>query len=218
MGVRALTAQLAHAGLAASALSIVELAALIRSYSSLGVVCGDTDGTAPAMRRIGFDRLEIDGWHHRAWWVAAWPRTPVRFGWLQPLLDAAPAGAARTLAVHYQPTPAGVALRRARAARTKVAVDRVNRSRLGLLDSVIESRAGEQAGQRETEIVAGYGEHRIAAVLTVSAPTLAELDSASTAVTAAAAVADIDLRVAYGRQDQAWAAAMPLCRLRLGAS
>src|SRR5439155_13237597 len=155
------------------------------------------------------------GWWHRAFGVQAWPHTPLGVGWLEPLLDAAPPGCVRTLAVHYQPVAYRTAVRRARAARTKATVDAANRRRLGVLDSVAETQAGAAAGTREAELVAGHAAHRIGAVVLISASSHDKLEAAATAVISSATAAGLDLRVLHGRQQTGWAAAMPLCRLRL---
>jgi hypothetical protein len=212
---RSVAGRLSQVGLGAEPLSRLALAGLVRSYSSLGGLCGGPEGAVPAGRRVRWDHLEIDGWWHRAYAVMAWPRSPVTAGWMRPLLEEAPPGAVRTVTLHYQPVAMVVALKRAQGTRTRVLAAQLHRNRMGIVDSRIESHEKADGESREAELIAGYAEHRLGAVVLISAPDQATLETAGRAVTSQAVAAHLDLRVLYGQQDLGWAAAMPLGRMRL---
>jgi hypothetical protein len=134
--------------------------------------------------------------------------------WLAPLLVAAVPGAVRTVAVHFEAVPAGVAARRARAARQGADLDSEDRTRLGFGVGARDRRAQAEAAAAEHDLAAGHVQHRVAAVVVVSADGLASLDEASRQVRASASAARLDLRPLHGRHADGWAAALPLCRLR----
>ncbi len=187
-----------------------------------------TEGVAraalPAHQRAGpitmaqderWDAVRADGLWHRTMCVAAWPRTEVGPAWLEPLLVAASPGALRTLAVHLHPTPPSRSRRRVTVRRTTAEANLEQRRMRGWLVGAQERREAEEAARRDAELVAGYGEHRIAAVVTVSAATEDALEAATRNVEAAAGRAGIALRTLYGRQADGLTATLPLCRLAM---
>ena len=70
-----------------------------------------------------------------------------------------------------------------------------------------------ELGRREAELVAGHGDLRFTGLITVTAPTLEDLESACTATEAAAAQSMCEVRRLVGQQAAAHAAAaLPLAR------
>ena len=116
------------------------------------------------------------------------------------------------MSVHLQPVAAAEAMRNARSARSRARLDAVDRARLGLVDSARVQADAEEAVAAEEELVAGYRLHRLAAAVTVSAPTIELLDSAARAVRTAAETTRLELRPLHGQHAAALRAALPLCR------
>ena len=176
------------------------------------------NGPAVMAREEHWDALRVDGLWHRSLCVSAWPRTEVGPAWLEPLLVAASPGAVRTIAVHLHPTPPSVSRRHVTVRRTTAEANVEQRRRRGWLVGARETREATEAARRDAELVAGYGEHRIAAVVSIAAPSKDALAAATRAVQAAGARSGIDLSVLYGRQSDAMVASLPLARLAMRAT
>lgn len=168
----------------------------------------------PASRKIAWDHVRTDDTFHRAFLVTGWPRVGVGPAWLAPLLVTSIPGAVRTVAVHFEAVPPALAARRARAARQGADLDTDDRARLGFGNGARERRTQVEAAAAEHDLAAGHVQHRVAAVVVVSAGDLASLDEASRQVRGSASSARLDLRPLHGRHADGWAAALPLCRLR----
>ena len=218
---RALATRLSAAGLVATPLSPVQLGLVIRAHYGLAPVRVDPKAAGaaslrPQSRRVAWDHLRADDSLHRAFLVSAWPRVSVGPSWLAPLLLAAPGGAARTVAVHLEAVDPAVAQRKARAARLGAAMDETQRARWGFLSGAAHIRGRDEAEARDDELVSGFAQHRVAAVVVVSGDDPKALDGGCREVRAAAGAARIDLRPLHGDHAEAVAAALPLCRLRFG--
>ncbi len=165
----------------------------------------------PAGVQEAWASIRTDSSHHAVYWVVEWPRSAVHAGFLQPLLLAP--GAHRALSLTAQPLPPGVALREIRRARVEHAADSAQRARIGQLEDEATRAEVADVVRREQELVAGHGDLRLVGLLTVSAPTLVELDAACAATESAAAQAMCEIRRLVGQQGQAFtAAAVPLAR------
>jgi hypothetical protein len=213
--VAELTVPLLTAGLLGRALEPAELAGVIRRGHDVTLppdlpVLPDTAGPASVHR--GWDRLRTDDTHHRSFAVAGWPRLPVGPGWMESLLLAAPTGLTRTLSVHLIPVGQAAAVRQARAARTRAALDRTERARLGLADTATAAATTEETADTEAELVAGFRLQRISGIVTVSTTDPELLDSGCRTVISAAVTARLDLRPCHGHHDLALTATLPLCR------
>ena len=184
-------------------------AALARTLTPAGAC----SAVAPLSRRIRWGEVVTGDTLHRSYLISGWPATPVPAGWLIPLLLCTPAGATRSLAVHLQPLPPAEAARIARAERARAQLDRVDRARLGLTPTASVDRAEASSISLDDELAAGYRTHRLSGVLTVSAPTAALLDAASTEVVQAAAAARLELTALHGQHHLGLAATAPLCRI-----
>jgi hypothetical protein len=206
------SSRLITAGLAARPLPMPELADVLRRGIDSAAPIGTLLRLGPTSVARGWDHVRTDDCWHRSFAVTAWPRLPLTSGWLEPLLLAAPAHAARTVSVHLQPVPAGEAMRRARAARSRARLDAVDRARLGLLDSARVEADAVEAAAAEEELVAGFRLHRMCAVVTVSAATPRLLDDAARAIRTAAETARLELRPLHGQHLAGLGATLPLCR------
>ncbi|MGW4343020.1 SCO6880 family protein [Micrococcus luteus] len=186
------------------------------------------DPAAPALERHGdlgrdlatagpvavtetWDRLRSDSAHHAVLWITEWPRSQVYPGFLAPLVLSN--GILRTLALHYTPVRADQAARDLRKKKTELISDAAQRRKIGQIDDAASSAELDDVLQQEADLTAGHGVLRVSGLVSVSAPTVDELDAAVAAVEQAAIQASCETRRLVGQQAQAFtAAALPLCR------
>ena len=168
-------------------------------------------------RRSGWDHTRTDDSWHRSYTVSGWPRLPLPADWLAPLLQALPpAGTSRTVAVHTRPVAPVHAVRQARAAAAKAQLDATDRGRFGLNSgnpgaaSAVDERAVQDAAELESELAAGFRLLQVRSVLTITAPTRALLEQATTALRTTAATSRIDLRPLHGQHQHGLVATLPL--------
>jgi len=158
-----------------------------------------------------WDRLRSDTAHHAVLWISEWPRSQTYPGFLGPLVLSS--GILRTLALHYLPVRADQAARDLRKKRTELVSDAAQRRRIGQIDDATASAELDDVLQQEADLTAGHGVLRVTGLLSISAPTPAELDAAVAAIEQAAIQASCETRRLVGQQAQAFtAAALPLCR------
>ncbi|WP_454300781.1 SCO6880 family protein [Salana multivorans] len=158
-----------------------------------------------------WDRLRSDSAHHAVLWITEWPRSQVYPGFLAPLVLSN--GILRTLALHYTPVRADQAARDLRKKKTEFISDAAQRRKIGQIDDAASSAELDDVLQQEADLTAGHGVLRVSGLVSVSAPTVDELDAAVAAVEQAAIQASCETRRLVGQQAQAFtAAALPLCR------
>lgn len=197
-----------------------QLAAVLRAtYDPRGAAMADMGlpSGAPSMLRgpLGVEEqwasIRTDSAHHAVYWVTEWPRSEVHAGFLQPLL--LDPGAHRTLSLIAEPLPPGQAMRETRRARVEHAADSAQRARIGQLEDEVTRAEASDVMRREQELVAGHGGLHFVGLITVSAPTLDDLEAACASTESAASQAMCEIRRLVGRQGQAFsAAAAPLAR------
>ena len=160
----------------------------------------------------------VDGWaavRHDSGWsttlqVVRPPARPVTGDFLQHLLIGVPAQ--RRLSILYVPTVMATAERRAQTQQVSTESEQTLRARWGFGTSVRQRRAWQDAAQREEDLVEGRTVYRVVWLLTVTASTPADLDTAVGQVEGAARRCSLDLRPLSGTQRQAFAFTLPLCR------
>jgi len=158
-----------------------------------------------------WDRLRSDSAHHAVLWISELPRSQVYPGFLAPLVLSN--GILRTLALHYTPVRADQAARDLRKKKTELISDAAQRRKIGQIDDAASSAELDDVLQQEADLTAGHGVLRVSGLVSVSAPTVDELDAAVAAVEQAAIQASCETRRLVGQQAQAFtAAALPLCR------
>lgn len=158
-----------------------------------------------------WDRLRSDSAHHAVLWITEWPRSQVYPGFLAPLVLST--GILRTLALHYTPVRADQAARDLRKKKTELISDAAQRRKIGQIEDAASSAELDDVLQQEADLTAGHGVLRVSGLVSVSAPTVDELDAAVAAVEQAAIQASCETRPLVGQQAQAFtAAALPLCR------
>ena len=158
-----------------------------------------------------WDRLRSDSAFHAVLWISEWPRSQVYPGFLAPLVLSN--GILRTLALHYTPVRADQAARDLRKKKTELISDQAQRRKIGQIEDAATSAELDDVLQQEADLTAGHGVLRVSGLVSVSAPTVDELDAAVAAVEQAAIQASCETRRLVGQQAQAFtAAALPLCR------
>lgn len=156
----------------------------------------------------GFYRT--DGAFHVTYWIASWPRADVDAAFLSPLLLHAPM--VRAIAVTIAPISPVKAIREVEAARTSDEADRELRGRMGFMETARRKRQTEAVARREEELADGHAAVRFAGYVTVSAPTLEELEQHCSEVEHAAQMSKLELLRLYGQQEEAFTYTLPLCR------
>jgi hypothetical protein len=210
-------------GLRPAVLSRREIAAVMRQWADPTVLerlalwgAGSipTSGAGPAVRHLGYDTLRTDGYIHRVGQIAAWPRIDVGSEWMYPLLSSALAGSVRTVSMHLEAVSTETALAEVRDARTTGGMAQRKRDEKGIITTDAEERRVDEARSRERELTRGFRQHKIAGLVMVSSP---DADTAGRAWRQAerkAVECHLDLREMHARSHEAWAATLPLCRLR----
>jgi hypothetical protein len=158
-----------------------------------------------------WDRLRSDSAHHAVLWINEWPRSQVYPGFLAPLVLSN--GILRTLALHYTPVRADQAARDLRKKKTELISDAAQRRKIGQVEDAASTAELDDVLQQEADLTAGHGVLRVSGLVSVSAPTINDLDAAVAAIEQAAIQASCETRRLVGQQAVAFtAAALPLCR------
>lgn len=175
-----------------------------------------TTGAGPAVRHIGYDTLRTDGYVHRVGQIAAWPRIDVHSEWMYPLLSSALAGSVRTVSMHLEAVSTETALAEVRDARTTGGMAQRKRDEKGIITTDAEERRVDEARWRERELTRGFRQHKVAGLVMVSSPDPEMAARAWRQAERKAVECHLDLRELHARGHVAWAATLPLCRLRFG--
>lgn len=212
-------------GLRATPLSRRQIAAVMRQWAdpsaperlaAWGEGSIPTSGAGPAARLVGYDTLRTDGYVHRVGQIAAWPRIDVGTEWMYPLLSSAPAGSVRTVSLHLEAVSTEAALSEVRDARTTGGMAQRKRDEKGIITTEEEERRLDEARRRERELTRGFRQHKIAGLVMVSSLDAEAAARAWRSAERKAVECHLDLRELHARGHAAWAATLPLCRLRFG--
>ena len=177
-----------------------------RLVDRLGLVDPATAG--PLAVYLGWDRLRVERTWHRTWWIASWPRLAVPPGWLEPFL--ASGGMTRAVTVVFRPVAPHQSRRRIERDLVKLESDAATKEDKGRRVDARHRRATQALLEREEELVGGHAEMAYAGLVTLAAADEAELDEHGERLEQLAREAGIELRCLHGRQDTAWASALPL--------
>ncbi len=145
--------------------------------------------------------LRTDTGFHQTFWIAEWPRQKVFPGFLHPLIYVGEFRHTFTEVIRAVPT--AEALRDIRSAQEAHETRRRINARFDRPLTREQKAEEEEVIQREEEIVAGHGDVRPAAYMTVTATSLDDLARYRQELESAAAGAFVELRLLYGQQ---WAA------------
>lgn len=210
-------------GLRPSLLSRREIAAVMRQWADptalerlalWGEGSIPTSGAGPAARLVGYDTLQTDGYVHRVGQIAAWPRIDVGSEWMYPLLSTALPGSVRTVSMHLEAVSTEQAFAEVRDARTTGGMAQRKRDEKGIITTEEEERRVDEARSRERELTRGFRQHKIAGLVMVSSPDAEITARAWRQAERKAVECHLDLREIRARSHEAWAATLPLCRLR----
>lgn len=158
-----------------------------------------------------WDRMRSDSAVHATLWISEWPRSQVYPGFLAPLILTG--GVQRTISLHYLPVRADQAARDLRRKRTEMISDAAQRQKIGQVEDAQATAEYQDILQQEAELTSGHGVLRVVGLITVSAPTINELEAAVAQIEQAATQASCETRRLVGQQAQAFAAAaLPLAR------
>ncbi len=145
--------------------------------------------------------LRTDTGFHQTFWIAEWPRQKVFPGFLHPLIYVGDFRHTVTEVIRAVPTIE--ALRDIRSAQEAHETRRRINTRFDRPLTREQRAEEEEVAQREEEIVAGHGDVRPAAYVTITASTLEDLARHRQELESAAAGAFVELRLLSGQQ---WAA------------
>jgi hypothetical protein len=145
--------------------------------------------------------VRTDSGFHQTFWIAEWPRQKVLPGFLHPLIYVGDFRHTVTEVIRAVPTTE--ALRDIRSAQEAHETRRRINTRFDRPLTREQRAEEEEVAQREEEIVAGHGDVRPAAYVTVTAETLEDLARHRQELESAAAGAFVELRLLAGQQ---WAA------------
>jgi hypothetical protein len=180
-----------------------------RLAQRLGLVAVGEAG--PMATKVAANHVEVDGSVHRTYWVASWPEHAQAADWFEPLLtsDDDP-GTSRTLTVIIEPIAEDRALRQAASDDVRLSSDTAAKALSGRRVSARHRQRQAAVLERESEIVSGAAGLRYAGLITLTCPSLAELNRAAAAHERRCHRYRVTLRMLWGRQDLALAAALPL--------
>lgn len=155
--------------------------------------------------------VRTDSGFHQTFWIAEWPRQKVFPGFLHPLIYVG--DFRHTVTEVIRAVPTSEALRDIRSAQEAHETRRRINARFDRPVTREQKAEEEEVAQREEEIVAGHGDIRPAAYVTITAATLDELARHRQELESAAAGAFVELRLLAGQQWAAFVAgALPLGR------
>ncbi|GAA2066516.1 hypothetical protein GCM10009801_13050 [Streptomyces albiaxialis] len=211
-----------HAGLTPGGwLSAHEVAAVIRTaydpassaaldqWSPSGRPQADPAAAGPVVLVEKSDHVQTDTAHHATYWIENWPRTETSPGFLHQLLFAS--GVRRTLSLTYTPKGLDSALKDAQRKKASVIADAAERQRKGQVDSEEDAVEYADVKERERQLIAGHADVAVTGLLTVSAESTDDLNSACAAIETAAVASMTDLRRLTWQQAEAFTtAALPL--------
>jgi hypothetical protein len=155
--------------------------------------------------------LRHDTGYSSVLWVREWPRVDVPTHFLHSLIFQP--GIRRTLSITATPVPADKAIRDIRRAKVEHATDSMQKARIGAIADVSDAAELNDVLDRERALVSGHVDMRFTGLITVTADSPDDLESAVAAVERAAIQSGCETRRVLGQQAQAFsAAALPLAR------
>ena len=158
-----------------------------------------------------WSRLRTDSAHHAVLWVSEWPRSMVHPGFLSPVLLST--GIQRSFSLLCTPMRSDQAARDIRKKKVEHISDQAQRAKIGQIEDAAHTAEFDDVLQQEADLTAGHGVLRYTGLLSITAPTVEELDANIAAIEQAAIQASCETRLLVGQQAAAFtAAALPLCR------
>lgn len=155
--------------------------------------------------------LRTDSAYHAVLWISEWPRSLVYPGFLSPLLLST--GIQRSVSLLCTPMRSDQAARDIRKKKVEYISDAAQRARIGQIEDAAQTAEYTDVLRQESDLAAGHGVLRYTGLISVSAPTVEELDAHTSAIEQAAIQGSCETRRLVGQQARAFTvAALPLCR------
>ena len=145
-----------------------------------------------------WDTLRVDESWHQTFWVAEWPRTDVRTGFLEPLLYAG--DATRVITLQVRPVPTHKALAQLNRAQSDMETAANIRMKLSSRIPLTHLREEEDLAIREHDLVDGFGDVQYRGFVTISAESKDALAKARTDIEQASHPARLMLASMSGQQ------------------
>ncbi len=184
------------------------IAATLERHGQLG---HDLATAGPLAVNETWNRLRTDSAHHAVLWISEWPRSLVYPGFLSPVLLST--GIQRSFSLICTPMRSDAAARDIRKKKTEYISDAAQRAKIGQIEDAAQTAEYHDVLQQEADLTAGHGVLRYTGLISISAATTDELETAVAAIEQAAIQASCETRLLVGQQAQAFtAAALPLCR------
>lgn len=184
------------------------IAAALERHGSLGQ---ELATAGPVAVNESWTHLRSDSAYHAVLWISEWPRSQVYAGFLSPLLLST--GIERSFSLLCTPLRTDQAARDIRKKKTEHISDLTQRQRIGQIEDASHTAELDDVLQQEADLTAGHGVLRYTGLLSVSAPTVDELDTAVASIEQSAIQSSCETRRLVGQQATAFtAAALPLCR------
>jgi hypothetical protein len=199
-------------------MSEAEVASVIRSAYDPAVVLDPRSDPGANLSRAGpfavsehWDYLRHDSGWSAVMWVSEWPRIDVPPDFLHSIVFAP--GVRRALSIVARPLPTDAALRQLRREKTDALADQAQKARIGQIADLSDAQEYQDLLSRERSVISGHTDVEFTGLVTVTAPSLDELEAARAALVRAAASAACELRPMHGRQLRGFVlGALPLAR------
>lgn len=193
-----------------------ELAATLRTaydpgYEARDHLPGRLESAGPVAVDEHWDHLRHDTAFSAVFWVKEWPQTAAPPFFLHALIFQ-PA-IRKTLSISYEPIPVDEAMRDIRRSKVEYATDAAQKAKMGVLADLSDSVEAADVVNRERALLAGHADIRFTGLLTITAPTKDQLESAVAEIARAAIQSGCETQRLLGQQARAFtAAALPLAR------
>ena len=167
-------------------------------------------GAYPLSSEERWGSYRTDGVHHATYWVREMPRQQVGPAWMHALM--LETGSERTVSWVGEPVPPRSAHQRVMRQQVEDVATEDFKARRGFLVGRREQEEHASVRRREAELVAGHGLYRYNVFVTVSAPSLDELEERCLGLEQASARSLLELQRLVGQQAEAFAFTLPLGR------
>ena len=161
----------------------------------------DTVRPMAAVRR--WDHLQIDEVFHQVFWIADWPTTDIPVGFLEEVI-ATSGDFTRCITLQLVPVSKEAALKAVNAAQTDLDQAEAVRAKLGQRTTGEQEAEAADVTERENDLSEGYREMGFRGYITISALSREGLDVARNGIEVAAQQAQIEPKVMFLQQAEAF--------------
>lgn len=211
-----------EAGLRAADLSLAtwfnesELAATVREAFEPGHPSTDREyrtlaGAGPVAMDEEWGHVRHDTAYSAVLWINEWPRVGAPPYFLHSLVFQA--GIRKTISLTIQPIPADVAMRDIRKAKVEYATEAAQKAKIGAIADLSDGAEHDDVIERERALISGHADVKLTGLISVTAPSLDELEASVAEISRAAIQCGCETRRLYGQQARAFvSASLPLAR------